>query len=77
VHESGLDASRDERPNELAVRSSDGLEVTLLWYADHDRLVVSVHDTRSGDSFEVPARRDRALDAFHHPYAYAAQHGIL
>jgi hypothetical protein len=72
--ETDLESPGNERPDELAVRSSDGLEIALLWYADEDRVAVSVHDTRSGDFFEVPAPRERALDVFHHPYAYAAQH---
>ena len=71
-----LEPSGNERPNELAVRSSDGLEIALLWYPADDRVVVSVYDTRSGDLFEVPAPRERALEVFYHPYAYAAQHGI-
>jgi hypothetical protein len=61
---------------ELAFRATDGLEISLLWNAAAGGLAVSVHDTRSGDVFEVPAPRDRALEVFYHPYAYAARHGI-
>jgi hypothetical protein len=63
-------------PRELAFRSVDGLEVTLLWNADEDRLTVSVYDPAVPEFFEVPAPSDRALDVFYHPYAYAAQRGI-
>ena len=61
---------------ELAFRATDGLEISLLWNAVAGGLAVSVQDTRSGDVFEVPAPRDRALEVFYHPYAYAARHGI-
>jgi hypothetical protein len=42
-------------PRELAFRSVDGLEVTLLWNADEDRLTVSVYDPAVPEFFEVPA----------------------
>jgi len=61
---------------ELAFRENDGLEITLLWYANDDRLAVSVYDIRSGELLDVPAPRERALDAFYHPFAYAARRGI-
>jgi hypothetical protein len=57
---------------ELAQRRNDGLEVTLLWNERTDRLTVTIHDARTGDFFEVGAPSDRALDVFHHPFAYAA-----
>ena len=57
---------------ELATRQSDGINVLLLWHPSTDEVTVSVDDTRTGQYFELPVQRDRALDAFHHPYAYAA-----
>ena len=57
---------------ELAARDSDGIHVLLLWHPDEDALTVSVDDTRVGDRFELAVAHDRALDAFYHPYAYAA-----
>ena len=59
-------------PRELAHRASDGIEVTLLWTKLGNRLSVLVHDSRSGDRFELQAERARALEFFYHPYAYAA-----
>jgi len=56
---------------ELAHRTADGLDVALLWSRGTGRLVVAVADTRSGESFTVEAPRDRALDVYNHPYAYA------
>jgi hypothetical protein len=57
---------------ELAYRAGDGLKVALLWRQADNRLTVSVADSRTGDSFELPARPENALDVFHHPFAYAS-----
>ena len=57
---------------ELAYRKSDGLEVTLLWCNDDDSVALAVYDAKCDHAFEVGVPRDRALDAFYHPFAYAA-----
>jgi hypothetical protein len=57
---------------ELAARSNDGVQVLLLWHPDDNAVTVSVEDARIGDRFQIAVAPDRALDAFHHPYAYAA-----
>jgi hypothetical protein len=58
---------------ELDSRVSDGIEVRLLWRAQDDRVLVAVRDGRTGDAFSVEVGDDqRAVDVFHHPYAYAA-----
>ena len=57
---------------ELAARESDGISVLLLWHPDANALTVEVDDTRAGDRFQLAVSPDRALDAFYHPYAYAA-----
>jgi hypothetical protein len=57
---------------ELASRESDGIRVRLLWHPDEDALTVSVEDARVGDGFQLAVPPDRGLDAFHHPFAYAA-----
>ena len=57
---------------ELDSRTSDGIHVRLLWNPD-EGVSVAVNDTKTGEAFELPVRNDqRALDVFHHPYAYAA-----
>jgi hypothetical protein len=61
---------------ELDFRSSDGLDVALLWDPETDRLKVTVFDGRSGDDFELKVPSHEAMDAFHHPYAYAASSGV-
>lgn len=57
---------------ELASRESDGVVVLLLWHPDDDAVTVSVDDSRSGCRFELAVERGCALDAFYHPFAYAA-----
>jgi hypothetical protein len=57
---------------ELATRESDGIYVVLLWHPDEHALTVSVEDARVGDRFQLAVAPERALDAFYHPFAYAA-----
>jgi hypothetical protein len=60
---------------ELDSRVTDGIQVRLLWHEGDGRVTVAVDDTKTGEAFEVPVRDgDRALEVFHHPYAYAASH---
>ena len=61
-----------EAPLELDHRAGDGLEVWLLWTASTNRLFVLVVDTKLEDAFELDVAAQDALDAFRHPYAYAA-----
>lgn len=62
---------------ELDFRSIDGLEVALLWEPETNRVAVSVFDRRSGDDFTLDVDPAQALDAFHHPYAFAAAQGAV
>lgn len=64
---------RNQTTRELAVRSSAGIDVTLLWDARTDELTVTVFDSSTDELFELPAERERALDVFNHPFAYAAR----
>ena len=57
---------------ELAARTSDGIRVRLLWHPRANAVTVSVEDARAGDRFHLAVSSDRALDAFYHPFAYAA-----
>jgi hypothetical protein len=62
---------------ELDHRTSDGIDVWLLWNQAADQVVVAVFDAKSGEAFEIPVRDgERARDVFHHPFAYAAHHRI-
>jgi hypothetical protein len=57
---------------ELANRSNNGVEVTLVWAQSDgiDEVVVCVSDIRAGAYFEITAEPDRALDVYYHPFAY-------
>ena len=57
---------------ELAHRTSDGIEVTLFWSKSTDRITLEILDLRSGERLEFDVDRHAALDAFKHPYVYAA-----
>jgi hypothetical protein len=56
---------------ELDHRTGDGIEVTLLWNARTKGVFVSVAE-REGSTLEFEVPPHDALEAFHHPYAYAA-----
>jgi hypothetical protein len=58
---------------ELAQRLSGTDEVMLLWHPETDRVELSVRDLATGAGFEMEVAPGSALDAFHHPYAYAAR----
>jgi len=55
--------------HELAHRVSGGTEIRLYWNADEDSTSIEVWEPASGELllFEVP--RERALEAFYHPFA--------
>ena len=58
---------------ELAHRRNDGLDIRLLWDSGTDQVTVALHDGKTGEGFEVEVGPgERALDVFHHPFAYAA-----
>jgi len=61
---------------ELETRRASGLEVTLFWLSGTDRLTICVRDANGGDDFELEIDPAHALDAFRHPYAYAARRSV-
>jgi hypothetical protein len=62
---------------ELDRRTADRIDVRLLWRQRDGRVLVAVADGKAGDCFTIDVRDgERALDVFHHPYAYAAWRGI-
>jgi hypothetical protein len=69
--------STDTR-RELAHRMADGIEVQLLWSESRDTVSIVVWDHRDGEGFDLEVEREHAMQAFHHPYAYAAlrRHGV-
>jgi hypothetical protein len=65
-------ADRDARTRELAQRLSGTDEVLLLWHPEIDCVELSVSDVTTGEGFHIEVAPGTAMDAFHHPYAYAA-----
>jgi hypothetical protein len=58
---------------ELAHRRQGGIDVALLWQPDDNTVSVAVEDERTGDAFEVEVPREKAMEAFEHPYAFARE----
>lgn len=67
--------SHTHERRELDHRHSNGIDVTLSWSPTGDVLFVTVLDD-AGEDFELVVEAGEALDAFHHPYAYAAFRGL-
>ena len=55
---------------ELAERTGDGLEVTLLWSKSRDQVKVAVNDSKTDDECEFEVAGGNALSAFYHPFAH-------
>jgi hypothetical protein len=71
--ENAMTALTTTAMRELHSRSSDGIYVRMLWNEHTGRVTVAVTDSKTNDAFVVDVREsDRAMDVFHHPYAYAA-----
>jgi len=64
-----------KRIRELAERTSNGTLVRLLWLHGSRELWVEVSEPDA--TIVIPAQPEHALDAFQHPYAYAASHADL
>ena len=72
-----FEATKESWRTELASRESNGITVTLFWSRSTNLLTVTVADAANDDYFElILGEHERALDAFHHPFAYAASRGI-
>lgn len=56
---------------ELDQRTTDGIDVRLLWDTRTNRVFVAVEDRRRGGSQSFEVDGAEALAAFNHPYAYA------
>ena len=65
----------DTSTRELDCRTNGGIDVRLLWNPDNDEVIVAVHDTLTGELFELHVEASDALFAFRHPYAYASLQG--
>jgi hypothetical protein len=54
----------------LAERRSGIFQISLRWSRPEDRMTVVVENEDTEEQFELPARRDHALEVFYHPFAY-------
>jgi hypothetical protein len=61
---------------ELAQRVSAGIEVSLCWNERTNRVTVKVYDARVDEAVEFEVDGRTALDAYRHPFAYAAAERI-
>jgi hypothetical protein len=64
------------RSRELAERSSNGTRVRLLWWQGTRQLWVEVKEA-DDRVLAIPVHPEQALDAFHHPYAFAGSRTVL
>lgn len=62
---------------ELAHRTSEGIHVYLFWNRFSSRATVRVFDERTNNGFEIEVDSRDALDAFNHPFAYAARRNMF
>jgi hypothetical protein len=56
---------------ELANRSANGIEVTLIWDSAAGSVAVEVFDNSNSKAKTFAVRPDQAMNAFRHPYVYA------
>lgn len=64
------------RVRELAERASSRTQVRLPWRQGTRQLWVEVREA-DDRVLAISVQPERALDAFHHPYAYAGAHRLL
>ena len=58
---------------ELARRLSGADEVLLLWHPESDRVALAVRNLATGADCQIEVAPADAMDAFYHPFAYAAR----
>jgi hypothetical protein len=67
-----MTATTTQLMRELDHRSSDGIDVRLLWCERDGRVLVAVNDAKTGEAFTIEVREgENAMQVFNHPYAYS------
>ena len=61
---------KPRKVEDLATRRSGGMEVSLLWNRETDRVTVAVDDPQDDNNLRTYVSREDAMDAFNHPFAY-------
>jgi hypothetical protein len=69
----GTDDCPSAATRELAQRPSGTVEVRLLWRPGIEQVELAVRDRATGKGFRIEVAPGNAIDAFYHPYAYAAE----
>jgi hypothetical protein len=64
--------SESNERRELAHRAANGIDVRLFWSQPANRVTVEAYDSRADEVIEFEVEPDAALEAFNHPYGYAA-----
>jgi hypothetical protein len=66
-----------EQPaRELCQRSSDGIDVRLVWYPSTETLAVLVDDPSRFEILEVPVGENDPMDVYEHPFYHAGRLGL-
>jgi hypothetical protein len=60
----------DTTRRELARRVSGDLEITLYWNALDNSTTIDIDEAATEETISFAVPGERALDAFHHPFAY-------
>jgi hypothetical protein len=70
-----MTATTTQLMRELDHRTSDGIDVRLLWCERDGRVLVAVSDAKTREAFTVEVREgENAMKVFNHPFAYADRH---
>jgi hypothetical protein len=62
---------------ELAEHTSNGTRIRLYWLQGTRDLWVEIWEPELDITIEIPVDPERALDTYHHPYAYASAHNSI
>lgn len=57
----------------LAERRTGSVEILLLWHPSPNKVEIRIHDTSQEEEFGFRVPPGEAMEAFRHPYAYAAR----
>jgi hypothetical protein len=67
-----MTATTTQLMRELDHRTSDGIDVRLLWRERDGSVHVAVNDAKTGEAFTVEVLEgENAMNVFNHPFAYA------
>lgn len=62
---------------ELNHRRDAGIEVFLYWHKEANILALMLNEPNDNQGYAFIVPNDSGNDAFEHPYAYAAELGLL